>query len=282
MNDSKELISTVITLKNPHPVSMPYDQGRALNAVFLDWVQTKDPNLSHKLHSPNHLPRPFTVSNLNGLPKPKDGIVFLPQGSEFWFRITSISKSLSDFLSEEILANPPERMSIAGAEFQIQNITCNPNDHIWAGGTTYNDLVNHYMLGRAYPKIQHYFASATSFHSHGNHLPFVLPSLAIGSWMKDWNAYAPLTFPKDLLEKADKSIAVSYYKMHSVAIRYGKMTLVGGVGKCTFNVVNDDPYWRHLANVLSAFAFYSGTGVKTALGLGQTRRLSSGFYRGLR
>jgi len=279
---SPDLLSIIISLSNPRPVSMPYDQGRALNAVFLDWVKAKDSDLSHKLHSSDYLPRPFTISNLNEMPKPKDGIVFLEAESKVWFRITSISKALSQFLLGEVIADHPEEISIAENAFLIKHMTCDPEKHIWAGETTYNALVNHYMMGRAYPKIQHYFASATSFHRHGNHLPFVLPSLAIGSWMKSWNAYAPLTFPEDLISKADRSVAVSYYKMHSVPVRYGKMTLVGGIGKCTFNVVNNDPYWRHLVNVLSAFAFYAGTGVKTALGLGQTRRLSNGFYRGLR
>jgi CRISPR/Cas system endoribonuclease Cas6 (RAMP superfamily) len=64
-------------------------------------------------------------------------------------------------------------------------------------------------------------------------------------------------------------------------VRYGNATFIGGMGNCTFNIVNEDPYWMHLVNILSAFSFYCGTGVKTALGMGQTRRLGDSFYRGL-
>lgn len=111
-------------------------------------------------------------------------------------------------------------------------------------------------------------------------MPYVLPALALRSWLKTWNAFAPIKFSESLLETAESALAVSYYKMQSIAVRYGKATLVGGVGDCTFNIQEKDPYWLHVIKVLSAFAFYAGTGAKTALGLGQTRRVNqSHAYR---
>lgn len=276
-----ELLSIVFTVNNPKPVSMPYDQGRALAGQFLAWVQMHDSELSSKLHSPDCLPRPFTISNFYQLPKPKDGLVFLPENSRIWFRVTSISDLLSKFLIEEFLQEPPVSITVAEAEFCIAAITHDPSKHLWAGCSSYNDLVNEYMLRKAAPKVSHQFTSATCFHKNGNHLPFVLPSLAIGSWLRAWNAYAPITMPVELIAEADRAVAISYYKMQSVPVRYGKATFVGGIGNCTFTVIDCDPYWRHVVNVLSAFSFYCGTGVKTALGLGQTRRLGSGAYRGL-
>lgn len=276
-----ELLSLVFPLHNSKAVSLAYDQGRALAAQFLDWVQAIDPSLSTDLHDSNAIPRPYTISNLYNLPKPKGGLVYLPAETEVWFRVTSLSPTLSLFLVEHLLSSLPTEMQIGKSVFTLAEPIWEPTAHPWAGCKNYDQLIKQHLLGNAHKRLHFEFFTATTFKTHALHIPYILPQLAIPSWLRSWNAYAPVTFPESLLEDIRSSVAVSYYKMRSIPVRYGDITLIGGIGKCTFNVVNPDPYWRHLVNVLSAFAFYCGTGVKTALGLGQTRRLGSGVYRGL-
>jgi len=277
-----DLLSLVITLRNPQAASMAYDQGRALAGQFLAWVQNIDPILSESLHDPNNLPRPYTISNLNNLPHSKGGLVFLPANSEIWFRITSLLPKLSLFIVNRLLPQLPETMQIGDAVFSLKRFTWEVKDHPWAGWVKFDQLIENDLLGSASKRLRFEFASPTAFHSHGLHIPYILPELAINSWLRSWNAYAPVTFPGSLREVINESVAVSYYKMQTAPVRFGKATFVGGIGKCTFNIIDQDPYWRHVINVLSAFAFYSGTGVKTALGMGQTRRLGDSYYRGLR
>jgi CRISPR-associated endoribonuclease Cas6 len=56
-------------------------------------------------------------------------------------------------------------------------------------------------------------------------------------------------------------------------VRYGSALTIGFVGECSFRLLVDDPYWQRLADTLAAYAFYCGTGHRTTVGLGQTRRI---------
>jgi CRISPR-associated endoribonuclease Cas6 len=276
-----DLLSLVIPIHNPQAASLAFDQGRALAAQFLDWVRGIDVSLSADLHDPDQVPRPYTVSNLFNLPKPKRGRVYVPAGSELWFRITSLSPALSLFLVDQLLPTLPDEVQIGDTVFTLGEPTWQAAAHPWAGWVNYDHLVKQDLLGRAKTKLRFQFASATAFKTHGLHMPYVTPELTIPSWLRSWNAFAPVRFPESLLEGLPGKIGVSYYKMQSVPVHYGKATLVGGIGHCSFTILDKDPYCRHVVNVLSAFAFYAGTGVKTALGLGQTRRLGDDGFRGL-
>ncbi|QRN84295.1 CRISPR-associated endoribonuclease Cas6 [Chloroflexota bacterium] len=277
-----ELISVVITLTNPEPVSFPCDQGRALSAAFLSWVRYVDPNFSKQLHDTGSAPKPYTVSNLHTNTKPKTDRVFLQADSQAWFRLTSISADLSKFILNNLLNNlPGEKMTVSKSAFIIKDVTWNPENHPWAGGTSYASLIKDGLLGQSTPQIPLYFASPTAFHSHGVHLPFPRPELAIRSWMKNWNAYSPMKFPESLFEDLQGAIGVSNFKMKSDVIHYGEATFIGGVGNCTYSIVNRDSCWQQMINGLSSFAFYAGTGIKTTIGLGQTRRMDQDDYRAL-
>lgn len=276
-----DLLSLAITLRNPEAASMAYDQGRALAALFLGWVREIDPGLSEALHDPDRVPRPYTVSSLQGLPHPKRGRVFLPAGSDIWFRITSLTPDLSVFLVERLLPKLPVTVQVGDAVFSLQAAVWGPDDHPWSGWINYDHLIKQDLMGRAHKTLRFQFASATTFKTHGIHMPYVLPQLAVPSWLRSWNAFAPVTFPVSLLDLLPGAVGVSYYKMQSVPVHYGAATLIGGIGHCSFLILDADPYLLHVLNVLSAFAFYCGTGVKTALGMGQTRRLGDAGYRGL-
>jgi CRISPR-associated endoribonuclease Cas6 len=275
-----DLVSLVIMLRNTRAASMAPDQGRAVAAEFLRWVRIIHPELSAALHDKTDMPKPYTVSNLNGLSLPVRGTVFLPENSEVWFRITSLSPDLSLFMVDKLLQTLPTEIQVGDAIFKIEEAIWEAKKHPWAGWINYSELIEKELMGEVSRIIRMEFISPTTFHTRGVHMPYVLPSLALRSWLKTWNAFAPIKFSEALLETADSALAVSCYKMRSIAVRYGKATLVGGVGDCTFNIQEKDLYYLHVIRLLSAFAFYSGTGAKTALGFGQTRRVDQSYaYR---
>jgi len=274
-----ELISIVFTLTNPEPVSLPVDQGRALSARFLAWIRSLNPQLSQELHDSANLPRPYTVSNLRGKPYTKSDRLFLKADSEVWFRVTSISPKLTRTLIVELLPNFEKKINLSKSAFVVKNVTWNPEQHPWAGAATYADLIRDDMLGKTNCHVPLFFASATAFRSKGAHLPFVLPEMVIRSWAANWNAYSSMAFPKSFLANIRGAIGVSYYKMKTEVVRYGKATFIGGVGNCTYNALDRDPYWQQMLNGLASFAFYSGTGIKTTMGLGQTRRQDIDTFR---
>lgn len=275
-----DLVSLVIKLRNPQAASLAADQGRAMAAEFLRWVRNIEPKLSATLHDETDLPKPYSVSSLRDLSLPERGMVLLPANSLVWFRITSLSPALSLFLVDQLLPAMPAEIQVGDTKFKIEEADWEAKRHPWAGWINYGQLIEKELMGEVSRTIKLEFATATTFHTHGVHMPFILPALVLRSWLKTWNAFAPVKFSESLLETAESAVAVSYYKMQSMPVRYGKATLVGGIGNCTFNIQEKDPYWLHVIKVLSGFAFYAGTGAKTALGLGQTRRLNeSGAYR---
>lgn len=274
-----ELISIVFNLTNPEPVSLPRDQGRALSARFLAWVRDVNPQLSSELHNSSDQPRLYTVSNLCGTPRTKSDRLFLKENTSVWFRVTSISPKVTRFLIVDLLPRFDKEITLSRSKFIVNDISWNPEEHPWAGGTTYADLIREDQLGKTSLQVPLLFASPTAFHSQGAHLPFVLPELVIRSWVMNWNACAGVTFPAQLFEKARGALGVSYYKMRTEVVRFGKATLIGGMGNCTFHVLDKNPYWRQVLNCLASFSFYSGTGIKTTMGLGQTRRQDLDTFR---
>ena len=277
-----ELLSLVITITNPEPVSFPCDQGRALSAAFLSWIRSVDPRFSKQLHDTGSAPRPYTVSNLHTITTSKTDRVFLQADSQAWFRLTSISPDLSKFILNNLLNDlSGQEMILSKSVFSIKDVTWNPENHPWAGGTSYASLIKDGLLGQSTPQIPLHFASPTTFHSHGAHLPFPRPELAIRSWWNKWNFYSPMKFPESLFDDLQGVIGISNFKMKSEVVHFGRATFIGGVGNCTYSIINHDPYWQQMVNGLSSFAFYAGTGIKTTMGLGQTRRIDRDDYRAL-
>ncbi|MBE0411446.1 MAG: hypothetical protein IBX69_17115 [Anaerolineales bacterium] len=132
----------------------------------------------------------------------------------------------------ELLPSVEEKeIVLSKSKFKIEDITWNPENHQWAGGTTYENLIKNDLLGTAKRHIPLFFASATSFYSYGVHLPFVLPELVINSWVHNWNKFSSMAFQDILLGDVQESIGGSYYKTKREVVRYGKAIIIGGVGK---------------------------------------------------
>lgn len=266
------LLSLVLQITPLQPATLPADQGRALAALFLDWLRQADSALSADLHKDSET-RPFTISNLRGVrPSPQGQIVLDPE-YPLWWRVTALTAPLSQAVKEQILPALPAEITIADQPFRLQAATFDPQQHPWAGAASYETLAAGNLLAAHPPsdRLTVEFASPTTFHRAGKHLPFPLPSLLVNQWLGKWNAFAPITFPQELVEYADAMLAVSRYELRSQAVRFGPSTLIGCVGRCTYRILERDPYRLRLLHTLAAYAFYCGTGAKTSFGLGQTR-----------
>jgi CRISPR-associated endoribonuclease Cas6 len=67
---------------------------------------------------------------------------------------------------------------------------------------------------------------------------------------------------------------VGLYKMESQMFRYWGRPQIGATGKITYLLKDKDNHAMIRAlNMLADFAFYSGTGYKTTMGMGQCRRI---------
>jgi CRISPR-associated endoribonuclease Cas6 len=111
-------------------------------------------------------------------------------------------------------------------------------------------------------------ATANRRQAHVN-IPLPLPELVFGSLITRWNAFAPLTLPDEVRRYAQECLAISRYRLQTRAMRFGEVISVGFVGHCQYTALVRDPYWLRAVSLLAAYAFYSGVGQRTTVGMGQ-------------
>lgn len=283
------LISCVFTLQPEEPVTVPVDLGRATHSWFLTQLRQAAPALAERLHEPN-APKPFTVSALQGTGPGSQGQVALKPEREYWLRVTSFEPELSRRLVEEVVPTLPDEVRLAETTFALKGATCDPQEHPWAGQTTFETLAQEHLLGTRKPdrKLTLRFASPTTFRRTegetsltddqgrayrvaGHNVPLPLPGLVFDSYLQRWNAFAPVALHPDVKRYAQECVAISRYRLQTVLVEFGAARHVGFVGRCQFMALVHDPYWLRLLNLLAAFAFYAGTGHRTTRGLGQTK-----------
>ena len=271
------LVSWVITLQPTGPVTLPANQGRAAHAWFLDQVRGADSDLAESLHQ-GQTQRPFAVSNLIGLGRPRGDEVTLSPEKTYALRFTSFAPALSALLHERLAPDPPASLNLGEAALQVTGSTIDPDVHRWAGADSFEELVQRHTLGSRIPRrVGLRFASPTLFRSNEMNVPLPLPGLVFGGLLDKWNAFAPLQLHPDARRFAEECLAISRYQLETRRVAFGERRAVAGcVGECFYAIQSSDKYWTGLIHLLAAFAFYAGVGRQTTMGLGQVRPLGAG------
>jgi len=268
------LVSAILTIRPLQEATIPADQGRATYGMFLSWIRQANPGLAQELHDIEGL-KPFTVSGLLGLRQGVRGEMHLDPQHPLWWRVTTLTPRLSLVVLEQVLPALPDQVTLAEQPFQVVEATVDGAEHPWAGQTSYEELAQRHLLGMEEPSswLNLEFATPTTFHTGGKHLPFPLPELCFDHWLNKWNSFAPLSLHPDVKRFAEECLAVSRYHLRSQPVRFGPATFIGFVGRCSFRALRRDPYWLRLLHTLAAYAFYCGTGHRTTMGMGQTKRV---------
>ena len=266
------LTSLVLTLTVNAPQTLPPHLGRASHGLLLRLIDASDPALVEALHAPNQ-PRPFTCSTLWGARR-QGGILRLEPGISFYVRFTGLTEQVSRHLLA-MADQPPATVELDHVELRVASATLDPEVHPWAGSTTYEALSEPYLLARKQPdsRVEIEFAAATAFRSSGRTVPLPLPELVYGGLATRWNEFAPVSIGEEVRRYAEECLAVSRYRLKTVALRTkGDAVQIGFVGRCRYTALNRDRYWLGLIQMLTDYAFFAGVGYQTAAGLGQARR----------
>jgi CRISPR-associated endoribonuclease Cas6 len=270
------LYSSIIRLYALQNGAMPQTQGNLAHAAFLDLVRQVAPELSQALHD-RDTPQPFTLSQLNGLPEPQRGQVYLRQGWECWLRVTLVSQALFGVLVEWLLRGQARPVLRLGElTFGVSEALTTPGSHPWAGYVEAAELAT---AARDDKTIAFEFASPFGFSLGDNRVELMpRPDLLFGGLHKKWRQWCGLPLPGIGEGEWDykwlcEYVLVSEWKMQSRMLRLGKRLQVGSVGSATFRIFGAEAGARRALNALADFAFYAGVGRKTAQGMGQTRRL---------
>jgi CRISPR-associated endoribonuclease Cas6 len=253
---------------------LPPALGRATHAIFLDWVRGVAPAAATALHAAEPL-KPFTTGLLEeGVRLDAAGTSWLPDRL-YHLRFTSFSPELSALLRERVLPARPERVRLEQGEGRVEAVYTAAGEHPWAGQTTYEALAREHLLATRPPpaRLALGFDAPTTFRVAGRHVPLPLPELVYGSLLERWNAWAPVRLDEGLRARATSALAVAYHRLQSRQVRFGDSQQVGFVGQCAYVAIERDADLLRQLGILTAFAFWSGVGHRTTMGLGRLRAL---------
>ena len=253
-------LCSLVLRPRPGQADIPF-QGRHLHAAFLAWIAERNPPLASALHQPGR-PRPFTLARL-----PLPGTV-----PAFAIRCTLLDRRLSTVVHDRLDADNGELgLRLGSATY---NLASSPLDD-WANATSWEELASP-PHGQ---DIALEFATPTCF---SRDIPgerkrlalFPQPSWLWESWALKWQLFGPpIAGLVGIGEAAERWLLVSAYQLETRTVDLGRIRQKGFVGWASYELQPGVPAEtaQHL-HMLARFSFYGGTGYKTAMGLGLTRR----------
>ncbi len=157
-------------------------------------------------------------------------------------------------------------LEFLGAKFNI----INREDEI----TSYEELYTN-LVGNEPEPVRRFdlqFITPTAFAQGGVNLPLPLPTLMFRSWLERWNNFAPVYLGSDeLIAYLGNAVVLKNHKIQTRSYQLHKNFANGFIGDITLQVLSRaDPLLANVANLLVQYARFSGTGMKTRLGMGET------------
>jgi CRISPR-associated endoribonuclease Cas6 len=278
MTSNPTFFAFVIHMQVSEAAQLPATQGDLAHAAFLALVRAVQPDLAARLHNRQGR-KPFSLSPVWDLPPTQNGIHRLRAGHTARLRLTLLNSDLFQAFTQSLLQGPRLTLRLGQAEFLITEVLGTPGSEPWAGFTTLQDLT---QAAGADHTVRLLFASPTSIglgrtdsgKARRETLP--VPRYVWASLRGGWQAFTghaqhiPLAF-EDWVERNVVTSRVNRWQ--TSVFRFRKGLQVGGHGDVTFEALDDTPEMLHCWNLLADFAFYSGIGYKTSMGMGTVRRV---------
>ncbi|MEP0819342.1 MULTISPECIES: CRISPR-associated endoribonuclease Cas6 [Trichocoleus] len=257
--EPETLQTLVIHLRAARSGPLPSACNRAIHAQVLEWFRQGDPNVSEAIHKSQE--SPFIISGLMSKRQETEA----KAGNEFHFRIGLLSGNLMKPLLEGFQKLEDTPFSLAEFPFVIQSINMLPSTDLWVCSSSYTLLAKTPLILN---ELTLKYLSPVSFKLNTGQgiQAFPLLEAAFGSLYRRWNAFAPENLK---LPKIHWNGWVSDYELRTEKVKIKNSVELGAVGWVTYRF--PDPEQAKAATILAHFAFFSGVGRKTAMGMGQTR-----------
>lgn len=264
------IYAALLKLKADNECLISPTQGHHAYALFLKLISQTNSKMANELHE-SASAKPFTISPLQGKFQRAEKNLRIMAGADYWLRLTFLNEELFSYFMDATLKTASQPLRLESAIFHIDKLAVTPADSPLCGHHHYQNLLDSAPL---HSKISLQFLSPTAFRSGGKrNVLFPEPTLVFGSYLSKWQQFSP--------HKIDESIAKSFskiitarYKLATRILHFASYQETGFEGNCTFELSDDLPEDTvKTLNALADFAFYCGTGAKTTMGMGQTRRL---------
>jgi CRISPR-associated endoribonuclease Cas6 len=241
--------------------------GEALHALFFRILRQNSSELASKMHNQKEQ-RPFSLT-----PPLRD--CELRQGYTIVFPRTTLTFDLA-FLTEELLNTSVSAFLSVLQEERVLSLSRKPVilqslDFCEGSFSSFPKVLSGASLS---PLIALEFVTPTSFRKNEMQVTFPQPELVFSSLLKRWNAFSELKLSKEHIARF-ASIKVSSYELHTELVHFSKYKIIGFKGKVEYELPKNAPDdFLRAVNALADFASYPGVGTKTAMGMGQVRRVS--------
>lgn len=268
-----DLCSLVLHLRAQHTDEVPVWLGRAAHAWFLESLEQIDPALSRIVHDENG-PKPFTVSN--PLSSQARELTEIKRDALYKLHVTTLHPDVTQIVLNTLVPRwLAEGVRLHDQPFTVEQIVTDEAVDQWAGKTTYAELLRKQSLEVRHlaRRLTFLFASPTVFNKTGAQpVPLPMPDLVFGSLIDRWARFATVAIHPDLKQFVIENVGFAYHRIQSRRVsfeRAARGSEVGFTGEVTYQINSGDSFWLGQLHMLSAFARYSGVGVRTTMGLGQ-------------
>ena len=272
------LYASVIKLIAQEPAFIPSSGGgQYAHAAFFNILDQVDPRLAAAVHeiAGKGRRKPFTVSPLMGLPRPRGEGHLLPAGWACWLRVTLLDDVLFRSFIEYFQAGSAGcAIRLGDAHFLVNEVLTTPGSHPWAGSITLDDLRR--RLDAPPPDaIALEFYTPTSF-KLGDYIETLpLPRLVFGSLATAWANLAGERLTPAIERFAQEAIHPEVHRLTRHGPRLNNHPQIGATGRVVYRfLTREDSPLACAINALADLAFYTGVGRKTTHGMGMARRVS--------
>ena len=273
-------ISTLISLIPETDVTLRPTMGHHAHAAFLAILKESNPEVAAAVHA-HAAQKPFTVSPLIAEAKNRNNRLHIKAGTECKLRFTFLDDTLFQHFGKAFLTLTMPPIRLGEAVFQVRQMVSHATgERGWSKSETYAELI---QSAKTDTQMSFRFYSPTAFRRltpRGQKTRsdvFIDIVRCYQSWVNKWNAFAPMKIDKvEILAFVTDYGQVTSVMTKSRALNFGRHTEVGwvGTGACVFYPEDAlDENLLRAVNCLANFAFYCGTGYKTTMGMGQTRRV---------
>ena len=278
-------ISAVIHLSPPEDTTLRPTMGHHAHAVFLSLLRIGNPKKAEEAHATS-AQKPFTVSPLIAKGTRHRDQLHLEAGTECKLRFTFLSDALFAHFAQAFFTGQLPSIRLGEATFQINSlITTASETDGWGSTTTYEELID--AAGQE-TRMQIRFYSPTAFRALTPRGRDRRDEAALDlvrcyqSWVNKWNTFAPMQIDKrQLLDFVERHAGLTAVDSKNRVLDFGRNRIRGYVGSCAYqfytepqltDTSEEDIEMLRWVNLLADYAFYCGTGYKTTMGMGQTRR----------
>lgn len=264
--------------------------GRPAQAWFLGQLTRSHASLAGRLHDDPGL-KPYTVSTLlDKHIRPVRAGDWLEPGELCWIRITSLNDELSEALERRVFQRLPTRLTLYKMDFRVTDIFTNHSEHEWAGETSFSQIAQETATSKVGHHARMEFISPTAFRSNGQDVCVPSSGQIFRSLSEKWNAFAPEPmqihefwpqFANDCILVDELTAVNTTHWEFAEGTRGGATGFTGTVGFFLLPKGKVPKKWgpyrdgaEAVMQSLAHFAFYSGVGHHTTIGMGQGRMIS--------